>query len=244
MTIKKTTGTVKVVTLIREEIVLDETFARSAIVTEGADKIGYIYLPEFYADYEREDGNRCSEDIAKEIVKFKAENVKGIVIDGRQYPPKGGGSISMVLDEVLMDKKKDFALFSTVVEGYPGYFKYTEAIQSGAENPNHYKGLVTLLVNEETQSTGEFMAMAMQVLPNMKVVGSTTAGADGNVTQAFQLPGGIFTLFTSLGVYYPNKVQTQQIGIVPNVKVTQTLEGFRSGRDELFEKAVSLIGEQ
>ena len=147
----------------------------------------------------------------------------------------------MVLDSVLMDKKRDFALFSTVVAGYPGYFKYTEPMQSGAENPNYFKGLVTLLVNEETQSTGEFMAMAMKVVPNMKVVGSTTAGADGNVTQAFQLPGGISTVFTSLGVYYPNKGQTQQLGIVPDVKVAQTLEGFRTGRDEMMEKALSLI---
>jgi carboxyl-terminal processing protease len=97
LTIKKTNGTVKVVSLIREEIVLDETFARSAIVTEGTDKIGYIYLPEFYADYEREDGNRCSEDIAKEIVKFKAENVKGIVIDLRN---NGGGSLYEVIQMV------------------------------------------------------------------------------------------------------------------------------------------------
>lgn len=61
-------------------------------------------------------------------------------------------------------------------------------MQSGADNPNYFKGLVTILVNKEKQSTGELMAMAMKVIPNMKVVGSTTVGADGNVTQAFQLP--------------------------------------------------------
>ena len=83
--------------------------------------------------------------------------------------------------------------------------------------------------------------MARKMVPNMKVVGCTTAGADGNVTQAFLLPGGASTVFTSLGVCYPNKGQAQQLGIVPDVKVAQTLEGFRTGRDEMQEKAVSLI---
>jgi len=194
------------------------------------DKILYINMGKFMNVH------------AKAVIPLIKE-LKGIVIDGRQYPPKGGGSISMVLDEALMDKKRDFVIFSTVVEGYPGYFKYTEPMQSGADNPNYFKGLVTVLVNEETQSTGEFMTMAMKVIPNMKVVGSSTAGADGNVTQAFQLPGGVSTVFTSLGVYYPNKKQTQQIGIVPDVKVAQTVEGFRNGKDEMLEKALNLIRE-
>ena len=90
LTIKKTDGTIKVVTMQRDEIVLDETFARSAIVNEGNKKIGYIWLPEFYADYERENGNRCSEDVAKEIVKLKKENIEGLVIDLRN---NGGGSL-------------------------------------------------------------------------------------------------------------------------------------------------------
>ncbi len=192
------------------------------------DKILYINMGKFMDNH------------AKAVIPLIKE-LKGIVIDGRQYPPRGGGSISMLLDGELMDQKRDFVIFSTVVEGYPGYFKYSEPMQSGTDNPNYFKGLVTLLVNEETQSTGEFMAMAMKVVPNMKVVGSTTAGADGNVTQAFLLPGGVSTVFTSLGVYYPDKGQAQQVGIVPDVKVNQTLEGFRAGRDEMLEKAVSLI---
>ena len=71
LTVKKQDGSLKVISLIRDEIVQDETFARSAIVKEGGSRIGYIYLPEFYADFDRTNGARCSDDVAKEIKKLK-----------------------------------------------------------------------------------------------------------------------------------------------------------------------------
>ncbi|HQR93944.1 MAG TPA: S41 family peptidase, partial [Sediminibacterium sp.] len=97
LTLKKLDGSIKVVTIIREEVSLDEALVRGAVIQNGADKIGYIYLPEFYADFEREDGNRCSEDVAKEVEKLKAENIKGIVLDIRN---NGGGSLYEVVQMV------------------------------------------------------------------------------------------------------------------------------------------------
>jgi carboxyl-terminal processing protease len=94
LTFRKPDGTFKVVSLIREKIVLDEGYARSVVIQNGADKYGYILLPDFYADFEREDGHRCSEDVAAEIKKLKAENVKGIIIDVRF---NGGGSLYEVV---------------------------------------------------------------------------------------------------------------------------------------------------
>ena len=71
----------KTVSLIRDKIVQEETFARSAIVKNGSEKIGYIYLPEFYADFENSNGARCSIDVAKEIMKLKEDKVDGIIMD-------------------------------------------------------------------------------------------------------------------------------------------------------------------
>src|SRR6185369_5803226 len=68
----------------------DETFARSAVIKNGDSKIGYIYLPEFYADFDNPDGNRSYIDVAKEVQKLKEEKVDGIVMDLRN---NGGGSL-------------------------------------------------------------------------------------------------------------------------------------------------------
>ena len=74
--------------------------------------------------------------------------------------------------------------------------------------------------------------------------GSTTAGADGNVSP-FALPGGLRTMISGIGVFYPDKAPTQRIGIVPNIQVNPTLTGVRAGRDEVLEQAVrQIVGEQ
>src|ERR1043165_1835890 len=93
LTLKKQGGSIKVVSIIRDEIVQDEGFARSAII-KGKNKIGYIYLPEFYADFERPNGARSAIDVAKEVMKLKNENVDGIIIDLRN---NGGGSLMDVV---------------------------------------------------------------------------------------------------------------------------------------------------
>ena len=95
LTLKKADGTLKVVSIIRDKISLDDTFAKSAIVNDGTHKIGYIYLPEFYADFDDPSARRSATDVAKEVEKLKAANVDGIVIDLRG---NGGGSLNDVVD--------------------------------------------------------------------------------------------------------------------------------------------------
>jgi C-terminal processing protease CtpA/Prc len=72
------------------------------------------------------------------------------------------------------------------------------------------------------------------------VIGSTTAGADGDASP-FALPGDLSTLISGNGIYYPDKRPTQRIGIVPDIEVKPTVEGIRDGRDELIEKAMRHI---
>ena len=82
--------------------------------------------------------------------------------------------------------------------------------------------------------------MALRTAPQNQVIGSQTAGADGNVTW-LSLPGGIRTLFTGLGVYYPDGRTTQRIGIVPDIEVRPTLKGLHAGRDEVLERALEYL---
>jgi C-terminal processing protease CtpA/Prc len=114
----------------------------------------------------------------------------------------------------------------------------TTIAQPGMGPP--YAGKVLLLVNEHTQSNGEYATMALRTTPCALVVGSQTAGTDGNVTE-FTLPGGVATQITTLGEYYPDGRETQRVGITPDVEVRPTVEGLRQGRDEVLEKAIQLI---
>ncbi|MBK9737857.1 MAG: hypothetical protein IPO92_24145 [Saprospiraceae bacterium] len=100
-----------------------------------------------------------------------------------------------------------------------------------------------MLINEISQSSAEFHTMAYRVNPNSTVIGSTTAGADGNVSQ-FYLPGGISTMISGIGVYYPDGKETQRIGIVPKIELKPTIQGITKGQDELINKAIEIINGQ
>ena len=82
--------------------------------------------------------------------------------------------------------------------------------------------------------------MAFKAGNNTTVIGSTTAGADGNVSTIL-LPGGLRTMISGIGVYYPDGTETQRIGIVPDIEVKPTISGIRNEKDELLEKAIELI---
>ena len=112
----------------------------------------------------------------------------------------------------------------------------------GEKNKNAYTGKVIILINETTQSQAEYTTMAFRTAPHATVIGSTTAGADGNVSSFF-LPGGISTMISGIGVYYPDGRETQRIGIVPDIELKPTINGIENGKDELLEKAIELINQ-
>jgi C-terminal processing protease CtpA/Prc len=95
-------------------------------------------------------------------------------------------------------------------------------------------------VDEVSQSQAEYTTMAFRAAPRAKVVGSTTAAADGNVSPV-PLPGGLRTMISGIGVFYPDKRPTQRVGIVPDIEVLPTLQGIQAGRDEVLEAAIAEI---
>lgn len=166
-------------------------------------------------------------------------NTKGLIIDFRCYP---SDFIVFSLSAYLLPESKEFVKFTTGSVTMPGLFQFTKPFSAGRKRRNHYKGKVVILVNEKTQSSAEYHTMAFRTAPNATVLGSTTAGADGNVS-VFYLPGGIKTMISGIGVYYPDGRETQRAGIVPDIELSPTIEGIRQGRDELLEKAVEIINQ-
>ena len=84
--------------------------------------------------------------------------------------------------------------------------------------------------------------MALQTAPDATVIGSQTAGADGNASRLV-LPGGISTSFTGIGVFYPDGTETQRVGIVPDIEIRPTVAGLQRGQDEVLERAVRFVRE-
>jgi len=101
---------------------------------------------------------------------------------------------------------------------------------------------LVVLVNENSQSQAEFTAMAFRAAKNSTIIGNTTTGADGNVS-VISLPGGMSTLISGIGVYYPDGTETQRVGIVPDIIVKPTIEGIKKGTDEVLEKAIEIINQ-
>lgn len=220
LTLKRADGTIKVVSLLRDDIKLEDTFARSAIIN-GPHKIGYIYLPEFYADFDKPNGARSAKDVAKEVEKLKNEKVEGIVLDLRG---NGGGS--------LYDVVEIAGLF--IDEGPVVQVKGRGDKSQVLKDKNKgvlYDGPLAVLVDETSASASEIFAAAIQDYKRGIIVGSTSTYGKGTVQRNIPLnPENEIQLFGSsakedLGTvkltlqkfYRINGDATQLRGVVPDV---------------------------
>ncbi len=167
----------------------------------------------------------------------QAKDTRCLIIDIRNYP---SDFVPFALGGHLVDKPTPFAMFTRGVGSNPGTFVWTPAISVEPIVPR-YAGKVAVLVDEASISQSEYTAMAFRA-SGAVIVGSTTAGADGNVS-TIPLPGGLHANISGIGVFYPDRKPTQQVGIVPDVVVRPTIKGIRDGHDEVAEAAVKhLIG--
>jgi hypothetical protein len=166
----------------------------------------------------------------------RASGTRGLIIDIRNYPKE---FVVFALGGHLVSEPTPFVRFTVGDLQDPGAFTWTEPVVLQPLAPT-YQGKVVILVDEVSISQAEYTAMAFRATPGAVVVGSTTAGADGNVSP-IPLPGGLRTLISGIGVFYPDKKPTQRVGIIPDVVVTPTVDGIREGRDEVLEAAVRQI---
>lgn len=184
LTVKKASGEIKIVSIIREKINLDETFARSTLIKGPNNyKIGYIYLPEFYANFQDPNGARCAADVAKEIIKLKQEGINGIILDLRT---NGGGS--------LMDVVQMVGLF--IEDGPVVQVKSRDeapSILRDKDNNVLWNGPLTVMVNEFSASASEIFAAAIQDYKRGLIIGSTTTYGKGTVQRSIQLERSSWT---------------------------------------------------
>lgn len=174
------------------------------------------------------------------------KNTPAILFDIRNYP---NGTL-WDLCSLFFPGPVISAIFYSPALTYPGnghylpgwYYKNDDSNNFGSwQNPDFYDGDIYILVNEQTQSQAEYTCQYLSLHPKAKVVGSQTAGADGNVSY-LTLPGSLITNFTSLGWYYANGYQQQRNGVKIDTIVTPTREGLRRGLDEVLEAVCQTTG--
>ncbi|RLD43976.1 MAG: tail-specific protease [Bacteroidetes bacterium] len=180
LTVKKVDGSIVVIAIVRDIVIIEETYAKSVVVKdpESNKRIGYIYLPSFYVNFNEKDGGRRSaDDVLKEINKLKAENIDALIIDLRN---DGGGSLS---DVVKM----------------AGYFipqgpivqvkqKTGAAKQLSDTDPRvQYDGPVAVMVNSNSASASEIFAAALQDYDRAVIIGGKQTFGKGTVQRFINL---------------------------------------------------------
>lgn len=222
LTIRKVDGTIKVVSLVRDEIPLDETYAKSLIIESKEHfKIGFIYLPEFYADFDRPNAPRCAPDVAKEIGKLKTQQVDGIILDLRN---NGGGSLWDVVQMV------GFFIPDGPVVQVKSKDEAPTVLRDRDNGSVLWDGPLVVMVNSLSASASEIFAGAIQDYKRGLVIGSSSTYGKGTVQRNIELEkmawvggsGGsdLGSLKLTLQKFYRvSGASTQLRGVYPDITV-------------------------
>ena len=235
LTVRKTDGSVREITILRDEVILDEGFAKSAILElEGeVGNVGYITLPKFYADFENPDGRSCAQDVEIEVKKLMSANVKGIILDLRN---NSGGSLN---DVVQMS-----GLF--IENGPIVQVKGRDAspyVLKDKDEKVVYTGPLIVMVNTQSASASEILAAAIQDYGRGVIVGSKSTFGKGTVQRFLDLDKAVsgYDEFKPLGdvkvtlqkFYRVNGGSTQLKGVIPDINLPDNQQFIDSGEKEL-----------
>ncbi len=222
LTLKKSDGTLRKVTLQREESTMDDDNSRvRSFILKGSHRIGFISLPAFYTDWNGEEGgsNGCADDVAKEIIKLKKENIEGLILDLRY---NGGGSMleAIALAGIFIDY------------GPVGMTRDKEGKIYTMKDVNRgsvYDGPLILLINGFTASASEMLAGTLQDYHRALIIGTPSFG---KATAQVVLPldttfdeqhlgkmktADNFIKITIDRLFRVNGTSAQQTGVIPDI---------------------------
>ncbi|CAM3834126.1 carboxy terminal-processing peptidase [Flavobacterium cucumis] len=216
LTVKKVDGSIQVISIIRDEVETEETFAKSSIVEKDGKKFGIIYLPKFYISFENKQNRDAFKDVAMEIERLKAQNIDGIVMDLRD---NGGGSLETVVKMVGL-----FIPEGPVVQvKAPGR---NPEVLPDLDKKVQYDGPLVVMINNFSASASEIFAAAIQDYNRGIVVGSKHSYGKGTVQNVIDLNqfikgnefGDLGALKTTIQKFYRiNGGSTQREGVKSDI---------------------------
>lgn len=177
LTVKKVDGTIEDISITRDVVEIEETYAKSSIVEKNNRRFGVINLPKFYVDFEDYKSRNAASDIKQEIERLKAEGMEGLVLDLRN---NGGGSLPVVVDIAGMFIKEG-PIVQVRATGEP------KEVLKDKDKSIVWDGPLVIMVNELSASASEILAAAMQDYKRAIVIGSKQTYGKGTVQNFLDL---------------------------------------------------------
>jgi carboxyl-terminal processing protease len=243
--VRKADGSTKQIEIVRDVVIMEEGFAKSLIFgdqTKGESKIGYIFLPKFYADFTPSGTTSCAVDVEKEVAKLNTEGVDGIILDLRG---NGGGSLRDVvrMSGLFIEKGPIVQVKSRAAE---------PEILSDRDTKVQYGGPLIVMVNGFSASASEILAAALQDYKRALVVGSAVSYGKGTVQRFLDLDQVVNTsdeikplgeMKLTVQKFYRITGKTTQLdGVVPDITLPDTYNYLEIGeRDQEYPLASTTI---
>ena len=171
LTVKRVDGTIEVVPIIRDVVEIEETYAKSVVITANGKRYGLINLPKFYIDFEDVNQRNAATDVALEIEKLKKENIDGLIVDLRS---NGGGSLKTEVDigGLFIPKGPIVQVKSS---------RGSRDVLSDNDPKTQWDGSLVILTNELSASASEILAAAMQDYKRAIIIGGRQTFGKGTV---------------------------------------------------------------
>lgn len=232
LTVKKVDGSIKIISIIRDIVEIEETYAKSSVVTKNGLKYGIIYLPKFYIDFENNDGRDAGKDMAIEVDRLKKEGVSGIIVDVRD---DGGGSLKTVVDIAGL-----FIDEGPIVQIKSAGRK--KEVLYDRDKQVQWDGPLVIMVNNFSASASEILAAAIQDYKRGVIIGSKQTYGKGTVQNVIDLNqfvrnssvGDLGALKTTTQKFYRiNGGSTQLEGVSSDVTMPDRYSYLKMGERDL-----------
>ncbi len=228
---KKLDGSIKVISITRDVVQLDETFVKSSIVEKNGKKYAIIDLPSFYIDFQDQASRDSAKDMEKEIERLKAENVSGLIVDLRN---NGGGSLKTAIEisGLFIDK-------GPIVQ--VKYRGENPIIKNDINPQIQWDGSLVILVNEFSASASEIFAAAMQDYKRAVILGGNQTYGKGTVQNILPINQFYSNYEKDLGFlkmtiqkfYRINGGSTQKEGVYSDIAMPSRYSYMKVGERDL-----------
>ena len=232
LTIKRQDGAIKVITIIRDQVEIEETYVKSSVVEKDGLKYGVIYLPKFYIDFEDQNSRDAGKDVAIEVERLKKEGVQGIVMDVRD---NGGGSLKTVVDIAGL-----FIEQGPIVQIKSSAGK--KEVLYDRDIKVQWDGPLVIMINEFSASASEILAAAIQDYKRGVIIGSKQSYGKGTVQNVIDLNqfvrgstyGDLGALKTTTQKFYRiNGGSTQLEGVKSDISIPDRYSYLKMGEKDM-----------